>query len=157
MRKQAKLKLSLLLPLACVLLAVFFMPLNASAGSPRYSDDVTEYILTESQYQKLSNNLTELKQINENYRKLLTQSKGQLGTSDKKLAELEKKSDELNSLCLTLKIKVKEQENLLTSANQSLAELEKEYNLKQKRVKKQRLIWQIIAGSVVVVLVKEKL
>mgnify|MGYP004488998825 CR=1 FL=1 len=32
---------------------------------------VTEYILKESQYQKLSNNLTELKTINENYKKLL--------------------------------------------------------------------------------------
>ena len=145
MRKQAKLKLSLLLSLVCVLLAVF-MPLNASAGSPRYSDDVTEYILTESQYQKLSNNLTELKTINENYKKLLMQSKGQLGTSDKKLAELEKKSDELNSLCLTLKIKVKEQESLLMNANQSLAELEKEYKLKQQRIKKQRNIAYIIAG-----------
>jgi hypothetical protein len=146
MKKQEKLKLSLLLPLACVSLAVFFMPLTASAGSPRYSDEVTEYVLTEYQYQKLNSNLAELKRINENYKKLLTQSKGQLGTSDKKLAELEKKSDELNSLCLTLKIKVKEQESLLTSANQSLAELEKEYNLKQKRIKKQRNIAYIIAG-----------
>jgi Skp family chaperone for outer membrane proteins len=145
MKKQEKLKLSLLLPLACVSLAVFFMPLTASAGSPRYSDEVTEYVLTEYQYQKLNSNLTELKRINENYKKLLTQSKGQLGTSDKKLAELEKKSDELNSLCLTLKIKVKEQESLLTSANQSLAELEKEYNLKQKRIKKQRNIAYVIA------------
>ena len=80
------------------------------------------------------------------FKKLLMQSKGQLGTSDKKLAELEKKSEELNSLCLTLKIKVKEQESLLTSANQSLAELEKEYNLKQKRIKKQRNIAYVIAG-----------
>ena len=142
MRKQAKLKLSLLLPLACVSLAVFFMPLTALADS----DEPMEYVLTEQQYQKLNNNLTELKTINENYKKLLMQSKGQLGTSDKKLAELEKKSDELSSLCLTLKIKVKEQESLLTSANQSLAELEKEYNLKQKRIKKQRNIAYIIAG-----------
>jgi hypothetical protein len=146
MRKQAKLKLSLLLPLACVSLAVFFAPPSASAGSPRYSDEPMEYVLTEQQYQKLNNNLTELKTINENYKKLLTQSKGQLGTSDKKLAELEKKSDELNGLCLTLKIKVKEQESLLMNANQSLAELEKEYKLKQQRIKKQRNIAYIIAG-----------
>jgi hypothetical protein len=146
MRKQEKLKLSLLLPLACVSLAVFFMPLTALAGSPRYSDEPMEYVLTEQQYSRLKNNLTELKTINENYKKLLTQSKGQLGTSDKKLAELEKKSDELNSLCLTLKIKVKEQESLLMNANQSLAELEKEYKLKQQRIKKQRNIAYIIAG-----------
>lgn len=145
MRKQEKLKLSLLLPLACVSLAVFFMPLTALAGSPRYSDEPMEYVLTEQQYNRLKNNLTELKTINENYRKLLTQSKGQLGASDKKLAELEKKSDELSSLCLTLKIKVKEQESLLTNANASLTELEKEYKLKQKRIKKQRNIAYVIA------------
>lgn len=146
MRKQEKLKSLLLLPLAYVLLAVFFMPLTASAGSPRYSDEPMEYVLTEYQYNKLKTNLTELKTINENYKKLLTQSKGQLGASDKKLAELEKKSDELDSLCLTLKVKVKEQENLLMNANQSLAELEKEYKLKQQRIKKQRNIAYIIAG-----------
>jgi hypothetical protein len=146
MKKYKKLKSLLLVPLVCVLLSLFGLPLNASAGSPRYSDEVTEYVLTEYQYQKLSSNLAELKRINENYKKLLMQSKGQLGTSDKKLAELEKKSEELNSLCLTLKIKVKEQESLLTSVNQSLAELEKEYNLKQKRIKKQRNIAYIIAG-----------
>jgi septal ring factor EnvC (AmiA/AmiB activator) len=146
MRKQEKLKSLLLLPLAYVLLAVFFMPLTASAGSPRYSDEPMEYVLTEYQYNKLKTNLTELKTINENYKKLLTQSKGQLGASDKKLAELEKKSDELDSLCLTLKVKVKEQENLLTNANASLTELEKEYKLKQKRIKKQRNIAYVIAG-----------
>lgn len=129
----------------CVACGIF-MPLTALAGSPRYSDEPMEYVLTEQQYSRLKNNLTELKTINENYKKLLTQSKGQLGTSDKKLAELEKKSDELNSLCLTLKIKVKEQESLLMNANQSLAELEKEYKLKQQRIKKQRNIAYIIAG-----------
>jgi|GEM_PF-972945 len=146
MRKQEKSKSLLLLLLACVSLVVFSMPLTASAGSPRYSDEPMEYVLTEQQYNRLKNNLTELKTINENYKKLLTQSKGQLGASDKKLAELEKKSDELDSLCLTLKVKVKEQENLLTNANASLTELEKEYKLKQKRIKKQRNIAYVIAG-----------
>lgn len=154
MRKQEKLKLSLLLPLACVSLAVFFMPLTALAGSPRYSDEPMEYVLTEQQYSRLKNNLTELKTINENYRKLLTQSKGQLGASDKKLAELEKKSDELSSLCLTLKIKVKEQESLLTNVNASLTELEKEYKLKQQRIKKQRNIAYIIAGCALCIAVR---
>lgn len=155
MKCPAKIKLLSLALSLCLFLGAFFAPPSASAGSPQETDEVTEYVLTESQYQKLSDNLTELKQINENYKKLLTQSKGQLGVSDKKLAELEKKSDELNSLCLTLKIKVKEQQNLLMSANQSLAELEKEHNLEKKRIKKQRLLWQIIAGGMVVALVKQ--
>ncbi len=41
----------------------------------------------------------------------------------------------------------------LESANKSLQKFAQE----EKRVKKQRLLWQIIAGSVVVVLAKEKL
>ncbi len=41
----------------------------------------------------------------------------------------------------------------LESANKSLQKFAQE----EKRVKKQRLLWQIIAGSAVVVLAKEKL
>lgn len=128
------------------LLSSLFWCSPAIAGSPVYTDEVTEYVLTESQYKKLSDNLTELAKINEKYKTLLEKSKGQLGTSDKKLAELEKKCEELNSLCLSLKVKTTEQEQLLQSANQSLAELEKEYNLKIKRIKKQRNIAYVIAG-----------
>ena len=134
--------------LTAVLLGVvcLFWQLPCYAGSPIYTDDVTEYVLTESQYRKLSNNLSELAKINERYKTLLEKSKGQLGTSDKKLAELEKKCEELDSLCLNLRVKTTEQENLLQNANQSLAELEKEYNLKIKRIKKQRNIAYVIAG-----------
>ena len=134
--------------LTAVLLGVvcLFWQLPCYAGSPIYTDDVTEYVLTESQYKKLSDNLTELAKINERYKTLLEKSKGQLGTSDKKLAELEKKCEELDSLCLNLRVKTTEQENLLQNANQSLAELEKEYNLKIKRIKKQRNIAYVIAG-----------
>ena len=134
--------------LTAVLLGVvcLFWQLPCYAGSPIYTDDVTEYVLTESQYRKLSSNLSELAKINERYKTLLEKSKGQLGTSDKKLAELEKKCEELDSLCLNLRVKTTEQENLLQNANQSLAELEKEYNLKIKRIKKQRNIAYVIAG-----------
>ncbi len=124
------------------------------AGSPIYTDEVTEYVLTESQYKKLSDNLNELAKINERYKTLLEQSKGQLGTSDKKLAELEKKSEELNSLCLSLQVKTSEQEQLLQNANQSLAALEKEYNLKIKRIKKQRNIAYVIVGCALYAMVK---
>ena len=134
--------------LTAVLLGVvcLFWQLPCYAGSSIYTDDVTEYVLTESQYRKLSSNLSELAKINERYKTLLEKSKGQLGTSDKKLAELEKKCEELDSLCLNLRVKTTEQENLLQNANQSLAELEKEYNLKIKRIKKQRNIAYVIAG-----------
>ena len=116
------------------------------AGSPIYTDEVTEYVLTESQYRKLSNNLSELAKINEQSQTALQESRNELKTANSKLLTLQNQLKELDSMCLSLKIKTTEQESLLQNANQSLAELEKEYNLKIKRIKKQRNIAYVIAG-----------
>lgn len=116
------------------------------AGSPTNMDEVTEYVLTEYQYNRLKNNLTELKEINSQSQLALQQSRNELKASNSKLLTLQNQLKELNSICLTLKIKTQEQESLLTNANKSLLELEKEYKLEKKRIKKQRNIAYVIAG-----------
>ena len=116
------------------------------AGSPTNMDEVTEYVLTEYQYNKLKNNLTELKEINSQSQLVLQQSRNELKSSNSKLLTLQNQLKELNSICLTLRIKTQEQESLLTNANKSLLELEKEYKLEKKRIKKQRNIAYVIAG-----------
>lgn len=102
--------------------------------------------MTEYQYNKLKNNLTELKEINSQSQTALQQSREELKASNSKLLTLQNQLKELNSLCVTLKAKTTEQQNLLTNANKSLAELEKELNIKTKRIKKQRNIAYVIAG-----------
>lgn len=116
------------------------------AGSPTNMDEVTEYVLTEYQYNKLKNNLTELKEINSQSQLALQQSRNELKSSNSKLLTLQNQLKELNSICLTLRIKTQEQESLLTNANKSLLELGKEYKLEKKRIKKQRNIAYVIAG-----------
>lgn len=116
------------------------------AGSPTNMDEVTEYVLTEYQYNKLKTNLTELKEINSQSQLALQQSRNELKSSNSKLLTLQNQLKELNSICLTLRIKTQEQESLLTNANKSLLELEKEYKLEKKRIKKQRNIAYVIAG-----------
>ena len=116
------------------------------AGSPTNMDEVTEYVLTEYQYNKLKNTLTELKEINSQSQLALQQSRNELKSSNSKLLTLQNQLKELNSICLTLRIKTQEQESLLTNANKSLLELGKEYKLEKKRIKKQRNIAYVIAG-----------
>lgn len=116
------------------------------AGSPTYTDVTKEYVMTEYQYNKLKNNLTELKEINSQSQLALQQSRNELKSSNSKLLTLQNQLKELNSICMTLKIKTQEQESLLTNANKSLLELEKEYKLEKKRIKKQRNIAYVIAG-----------
>lgn len=124
------------------------------AGSPTYTDVTKEYVMTEYQYNKLKNNLTELKAINSQSQTALQQSREELKASNSKLLTLQNQLKELNSLCVTLKVKTTEQQNLLTNANKSLAELEKELNLKTKRIKKQRNIAYVIAGCALYAAIK---
>ena len=134
--------------LTAVLLSTLLLLVQSCcyAGSSANTDEVTEYVLTEYQYNKLKNNLTELKEINSQSQTALQQSRNELKASNIKLLTLQNQLKELNSICLTLRIKTQEQESLLTNANKSLLELEKEYKLEKKRIKKQRNIAYVIAG-----------
>nr|DAO96635.1 MAG TPA: Keratin, type II cytoskeletal 1 filament, cytoskeleton, skin, coiled-coil [Caudoviricetes sp.] len=153
MKKIGIQKSSLLLPLGCLLLVVS-MSLTVQAGSPQKTDEVTEYVMTEYQYSKLKSNLAELKKINIQSQTALQQSREELRASNSKLLTLQNQLKELNNVCLTLKVKTKEQESLLQNANQSLAQLEKEFNLKRKQIKRQRNIAYVIAGCALYVAIK---
>ena len=76
----------------------------------------------------------------------LNESKAALIASQTELSKLKTES-------VQLKLQLETQSSLLANANKSLQASARE----EKRVKRQRLLWQIIAGSVAVVLVKEKM
>ena len=96
----------------------------------------------------------ELKKINIQSQTALQQSREELRASNSKLLTLKNQLKELNNVCLTLKVKTKEQESLLQNANQSLAQLEKEFNLKRKQIKRQRNIAYVIAVCALYVAIK---
>ncbi len=110
------------------------------------ASSATTYTMTEAEMQALDSRLMQLLSQIKVSNKALNESQAALTQSQTELSRLKAES-------LALQQQMQEQSSLLESANKSLQKSARE----EKRVKKQRLLWQIIAGSAVVVLVKEKL
>ncbi len=110
------------------------------------ASSATTYTMTEAEMQALDSRLMQLLSQIKVSNKALNESQAALTQSQTELSRLKAES-------LALQQQMQEQSSLLESANKSLQKFAQE----EKRVKKQRLLWQIIAGSVVVVLAKEKL
>ena len=128
----------------CAITAVtlcLLLPVSASAAS-----SATTYTMTAAEMSALDSRLSLLLQQTKVTRQALAESQAALNESRAELSKLKTES-------IKLQIELQAQSSLLESANKSLQASARE----EKRVKRQRLIWQIIAGSVVVVLVKEKM
>ena len=105
----------------------------------------TTYTMTAAEMSALDSRLNLLLEQTKATKQALAESQAALSESKTELSKLKTES-------IKLQIELQAQSSLLESANNSLQASARE----EKRVKKQRLLWQIIAGSVVVVLVKEK-
>lgn len=123
--------------------ATLCLLLSASASE---ASSATAYTMTAAEMAALDSRLTLLSQQTKSTRQALAESQAALKESRAELSKLKTES-------IKLQIELQAQSSLLESANKSLQTSARE----KKRVKKQRLLWQIIAGGVVVVLVKEKL
>ena len=128
----------------CVITAAtlcLLLPASASAASSAIT-----YTMTATEMAALDSRLSLLSQQTKATKQALAESQAALNESKLELSKLKTES-------IKLQIELQAQSSLLESANKSLQASVHE----EKRVKRQRLLWQIIAGSVVVVLVKEKL
>lgn len=92
----------------------------------------------------LDSRLTLLQQQTKSTKQALAESQAALSESKAELSKLKTES-------IKLQIELQAQSSLLENANKSLQEYAKE----EKRIKRQRLLWQIIAGGMVVALVKQ--
>lgn len=126
--------------------AIFCLLLPASASAASSATTYKTYTMTAAEMSALDSRLNLLLQQTKVTRQALAESQAALNESKAELSKLKTES-------IKLQIELQAQSSLLESANKSLKESARE----EKRVKKQRLLWQIIAGSAVVVLVKEKL
>lgn len=117
------------------------LPASASAAS-----SVTTYTMTATEMSALDSRLSLLLQQTKNTKQALAESQAALTESRAELSKLKTES-------IKLQIELQAQSSLLESANKSLQASARE----EKHIKRQRLLWQIIAGSAVVVLVKDKL
>ncbi len=123
--------------------AILCLLLSASASE---ASSATTYTMTAAEMAALDSRLSLLLQQTKSTKQALVESQAALTESKAELSKLKSES-------IKLQIELQAQSSLLESANKSLQASARE----EKRVKRQRLLWQIIAGSVAVVLVKEKM
>lgn len=123
--------------------ATLCLLLSASVSE---ASSATTYTMTAAEMSALDSRLSLLLQQTKSTRQALAESQAALSVSKAELSKLKTES-------IKLQIELQAQSSLLESANKSLKASARE----EKRVKRQRLLWQIIAGSVAVVLVKDKL
>lgn len=126
----------------CVITAatlLLLLPASASEAS-----SATTYTMTATEMAALDSRLNLLLEQTRASRQALAESQAALSKSKKELSKLKTES-------IKLQIELQAQSSLLESANKSLQASAHE----EKRVKRQRLLWQIIAGGMVVALVKQ--
>lgn len=124
--------------------ATLCLLLSASASEASSATTYTTYMMTAAEMSALDSRLTLLLQQTKVTRQALAESQAALNESRAELSKLKTES-------VKLQIELQAQSSLLKSANKSLQEYAKE----EKRIKRQRLLWQIIAGGMVVALVKQ--
>ena len=136
----------LYLPLLCLLV---LLPAATSSAS----ETPATYQITAAELQRLDDNLTRLKQINEELRQASGQQKNQivdlqtaLTQAQQQLTEARRQQTALQLQIRTLTENSQKQEALLTEANESFARYSKEQKRTRLRVKAQRNTWVAAAG-----------
>lgn len=128
----------------CVITAAtlcLLLPVSASAASS--ATTYKTYTMTAAEMSALDSRLSLLMQQTKSTRQALAESQAALEESKLELSKLKTES-------IKLQIELQAQSSLLESANKSLQASAKE----EKRIKRQRLLWQIIAGGAVLYALK---
>lgn len=126
----------------CVITAATLCLLCCASASAASS--ATTYTMTAAEMAALDSRLNLLLEQTKATKQALAESQAALSKSKTELSKLKTES-------IKLQIELQAQSSLLESANKSLQASARE----EKRVKRQRLLWQIIAGGMVVALVKQ--
>ena len=118
--------------------ATLCLLLSASASEASSATTYKTYTMTATEMAALDSRLNLLSQQTKSTKQALAESQAALSKSKTELSKLKTES-------IKLQIELQAQSSLLESANKSLQASVRE----EKRVKKQRLLWQIIAGSAI--------
>lgn len=125
----------------CVITAATLCLLLSASASEASS--ATAYTMTATEMAALDSRLSLLSQQTKSTKQALAESRAELNESKAELTKLKTES-------IKLQIELQAQSSLLASANKSLQASARE----KKRVKRQRLLWQIIAGGAVLYALK---
>lgn len=126
--------------------ATLLLLLPASSSEASSATAYTTYTMTAAEMSALDSRLNLLLEQTKATKQALAESQAALSESRAELSKLKTES-------IKLQIELQAQSSLLESANKSLQASARE----EKRIKRQRLLWQIIAGSVVVTLIKKSI
>ena len=143
----------LFLPLLCLLV---LLPAATSSAS----ETPATYQITAAELQRLDDNLTRLKQINEELRQASGQQKNQivdlqtaLTQAQQQLTEARRQQMVLQLQIQTLIAKSEKQEESLKTANESLTAFAAEQKRTRLRVKAQRNAWEAVAACAMIAFV----
>lgn len=108
------------------------------------------YMMTQSELERLSSNLNELKNSNEQSQKEVKALRKELATSKVELTEARKQSTELMNELSQLQAASKKQEASLMIANESLKRYGAEEKRTRLRIKAQRNTWEAVAAGLLI-------
>lgn len=118
------------------------------------------YQVTAAELQRLDDNLTRLKQINEELRQASGQQKNQivdlqtaLTQAQQQLTEARRQQTALQLQIQTLQDRSTKQEQLLNEANESFRKYAADQKRTRVRIKAQRNIWEVTSGLLAIGLV----
>ena len=143
----------LFLPLLCLLV---LLPAATSSAS----ETPATYQITAAELQRLDDNLTRLKQINEELRQASGQQKNQivdlqtaLTQAQQQLTEARRQQMVLQLQIQTLQDRSTKQEQLLNEANKSFEMFAAEEKARRVRIKAQRNAWEAVAACALIAFV----
>ena len=143
----------LFLPLLCLLV---LLPAATSSAS----ETPETYQVTAAELQRLDDNLTRLKQINEELRQASGQQKNQivdlqtaLTQAQQQLTEARRQQTVLQLQIQTLIANSKKQETSLQAANESFREYAADQKRTRVRIKAQRNAWEAVAACALIAFV----
>lgn len=108
------------------------------------------YMMTQSELERLSSNLNELKNSNEQSQQEVRALRKELATSKVELTEARTQSTELMAELSQLQATSKKQEASLMIANESLKKFGAEEKRTRLRIKAQRNTWEAVAAGLLV-------
>ena len=107
-------------------------------------------MVSQSEMERLSDNLMKLKKINEQSQTELKELRKELATSKIELTEARKQSTELMNELSQLQAASKKQEASLMIANESLKRYGAEEKRTRLRIKAQRNTWEAVAAGLLI-------
>ena len=131
----------------CTLLLLYCCSGQASAAA--ITGEAT-YMITQSELNQLSSNLTRLQTINSELLKNSRKQSKQIATLQSRLATAEQQSRDLETRLLQAESDSLRASNSLTKANQSLMQYTAEEKRTRLRIKRQRNAWEAIAAGALI-------